>query len=134
MENKKDDGFCYTYSAVEQEEIKKIRDKYVNKEENKIERLRRLDARVTARAQTVALIIGVVGVLILGLGMSLIMSELGEIIGVHKWAVMPVGVIVGVTGVILVSLAYPVYIATIQRERKRIAPEIIRLSDELMKN
>ena len=69
MERKSNDGFSYTYSASEQAEIRSIREKYTEKprEESSMERLRRLDARPTQRAQTVSLILGVVGVLILGI-------------------------------------------------------------------
>ena len=65
-------GFRYTYSASEQEELRRIRERYTapTETENKMERLRRLDAGVAAKAQAVSLIFGVIGTLILGLGMS----------------------------------------------------------------
>lgn len=136
MENNKEPvGFSYTYSASEQAEIKKIRDKYTppTEVEDKMARLRRLDARVTNTAQAVALAFGVLGALILGFGMSLIMTELSQILGIHeKWA-MPIGIVVGIIGGILASLAYPVYNSIVQAKRKKIAPEIIRLTDELLK-
>ena len=85
MENNKEQGgFSYTYSAKEQAELKRIRDKYTppTETDDKMERLRRLDASVTEVAQVVALVFGVVGTLILGLGMSFCMTELGDIFGV----------------------------------------------------
>ena len=108
--NKEQGGFSYSYSAREQAEVKKIRDKYTSpsKAEDKMARLRRLDASVTNTAQAVALIFGVIGTLILG-------------------------VLTGIVGGFLASLAYPVYNATLKAKRKRLAPEIIRLTDELMK-
>ena len=135
MENKSNDGFSYTYSAREQAEIRKIREKYTQKEreEDKMERLRRLDAKVTQKAQAVSLVLGIVGVLVLGFGMSLVMSDLGDILGAYKDMAMPLGIIIGVIGCIPVSLAYPIYNLTVKHERKKIAPEIIRLTDELMK-
>lgn len=133
MENKNNDGFSYTYSAREQAEIRKIREKYTSKEEDKMERLRRLDARVTQKAQVVSLIFGIIGALILGFGMSLVMSDLGEILGTNVNMAMPLGIIIGVVGGVLVSLAYPMYNLIVRRERKKIAPEIIKLTDELMK-
>ena len=136
MENNKEPvGFSYTYSASEQAEIKKIRDKYTPpaEVEDKMARLRRLDARVTNTAQAVALAFGVLGALILGFGMSLIMTELSQILGAHaEWA-MPIGIVIGIIGGILASLAYPVYNSIVQAKRKKIAPEIIRLTDELLK-
>ena len=72
MSNNDNSAFSYTYSAREQEEIKKIRDKYAPRGEDKMEKLRRLDAGVGGVAQAVSLVFGVIGTLILGFGMSLI--------------------------------------------------------------
>ena len=128
-------GFQYTYSAKEQAELKRIRDKYTNKEESedKMGRLRRLDASVTQKAQAFSLVVGILGALILGMGMSLIMTDIGEFLGALSKLSVPFGIILGIIGGVLVGLAYPVYNAVIKNERKRIAPEIIRLTDELMK-
>lgn len=136
MENNNENkGFRYTYSAKEQAELKRIRDKYTppTETEDKMERLRRLDASVTQTAQTVALVFGIIGTLILGFGMSLCMTDLGEILGSHRDMPMVVGIIIGVVGGILASIAYPVYNAIVKSKRKKLAPEIIRLTDELMK-
>lgn len=136
MENNKEtNGFSYTYSAREQAEIKQIRDKYTKptEVEDKMARLRRLDASVTNTAQAVALIFGVMGALILGFGMSLCMTDLGKILGSHSDFAMVIGIVVGVVGGILASLAYPIYNAIVKAKRKQLAPEIIRLTDELMK-
>ncbi len=133
--NQEKSGFTYTYSAKEQAELKRIRDKYTTptEDEDKMARLRRLDASVTNTAQAVALVFGIIGALILGLGMSLCMTDLGEILGSYKDMAMVIGIIVGVVGGILASLAYPIYNAIVKAKRKKIAPEIIRLTDELMK-
>lgn len=96
-------------------------------------RLRRLDASVTNTAQAIALVFGVIGTLILGFGMSLCMTDLGEILGSYRDMAMIIGIIVGVIGGILASLAYPIYNAIVKVKRKKLAPEIIRLTDELMK-
>ena len=133
--NKEQGGFSYTYSAKEQAELKKIREKYTapTETEDKMARLRKLDASVTNTAQAVALVFGVIGTLILGLGMSLIMTDLAEILGSYRDMAMVIGIIIGITGGVLASLAYPIYNAIVKNKRKRIAPEIIRLTDELMK-
>ena len=127
--------FAYTYSAKEQAELKRIRDKYITnaKEEDKMARLRRLDASVTNTAQAVALVFGVIGTLILGFGMSLIMTELSEMLGVTGNTAMAIGIVIGVFGGGLAGLAYPIYNAIVKAKRKKLAPEIIRLTDELMK-
>ena len=133
--NQQQNGFTYTYSAKEQAELRRIRDKYTAPTEvcDKMARLRRLDASVTQTAQAVALVFGIIGALILGFGMSLCMTDLGEILALHKDMAMVVGVIVGVVGGVLASLAYPIYNAIVKAKRKKIAPEIIRLTGELMK-
>ena len=136
MENNNENkGFRYTYSAKEQAELKHIREKYTpsTEAEDKMERLRKLDAGVTQKAQVVALIFGIVGALILGIGMSLCMSDFAEILGSHRDMAMVIGIPIGLVGGILAALAYPMYNLIVKRERKKIAPEIIRLTDELMK-
>ena len=133
--NNENNGFQYTYSAKEQAELKRIREKYTpsTEAEDKMERLRRLDASVTQKAQAVALIFGVIGALILGTGMSLCMTDFAQILGSHRDMAMVVGIPVGLVGGVLAALAYPMYNLIVKRERKKIAPEIIRLTDELMK-
>lgn len=126
--------FNYTYSAKEQAEIKRIREKYAPpaQTEDKMETLRRLDAKVTANAARAALTVGILGALIMGTGMSLIMTELGTLLGSFFLAVA-VGLALGITGILLVCLAYPIYNRTLQKGREKAAPEILRLTDELMK-
>lgn len=133
--DREQNGFSFTYSAKEQAELKRIRDKYTapTEVEDKMARLRRLDASVTQTAQAVALVFGVMGTLILGFGMSLIMTELGNTLGIFGSMAMVVGIAVGIVGGILASLAYPVYNVIVRAKRKKLAPEIIRLTDELMK-
>ena len=133
MENKR--TFNYTYSAKEQEEIRNIRKKYEapEKTEDKMEQLRRLDAAVTQKATIISLVFGIIGALILGTGMSLAMTEIGAIFGLQGTTAMLIGILIGVIGIVLVCVAYPIYNRIIKKEREKIAPEIIRLTDELMK-
>ena len=127
---KNQETFTYTYSAQQQEEIKRIRKKYSGPEEDKMDQLRRLDQRATQKAQAWAIAVGVIGALILGTGMSLAMTELSGFLG---GTAMFIGIPVGLIGIVLVASAYPVYNRTLKKERQRIAPEILRLTDELMK-
>lgn len=131
MENR-DDKFSYTYSAKQQEEINNIRKKYLDPEADKMERLRRLDASVTSKAASVALVVGIIGALIFGFGMSLIMTDLSMILGLFDVRIS-VGIIVGIIGFVLVGCAYPIYSHVLKKERERLAPEILRLTDELVK-
>lgn len=135
MDNNNNGGFSYTYSAKDQDEIRRIREKYTprTEKEDKMERLRRLDASVSKKAQAVSLVIGVIGALILGCGMSLAMTELYAALGMSAGAAMAVGIPIGIVGIILVALAYPAYTLVTRRERERIAPEVLRLTEELMK-
>ena len=128
MENNQ--SFEYTYSAQRQQEIEAIRRKYLPKEEDKMEQLRRLHSIPTQKAQAASIAIGVVGTLILGTGMSLCMTELGAVLG-HLATVA--GILVGLLGLVMVALAYPMYQSVLKKERRRIAPEILRLSEELLK-
>lgn len=127
--------FSYTYSAREQTEIQNIRKKYetTTEHEDKLAQLRRLDASVSSKATTAALVVGIVGALIMGFGMSLTMSDLSEILGIHQDVGMLLGIAIGVVGIVPVCLAYPLYNRTLKKEREKIAPEILRLSDELLK-
>ena len=131
MEKKETESFNYTYSAKQQEEIKAIRKKYEAPEENKMEQLRRLDASATQKATTRSMTVGIIGALIMGLGMSITMTDIGAVFG--SFLSMVVGIVIGIVGIVLVCLAYPTYHRTLKAERERIAPEILHLSDELMK-
>lgn len=129
VENK----FKYTYSAQEQDEIRRIREKYQEQKEDGIDRLRKMDAKVSQKATMVSLVLGIVGALVMGSGMSLIMTDLGMMLGITGITQMVVGIVIGVLGMILVVLAYPVYSKVLKKEREKIAPEILRLTEELMK-
>ena len=131
----KPEGFSYTYSAKQMDEVKSIRSKYEVREEteDKMEKLRRLDASVTKKGTAVSLVLGILGTLIMGTGMSLAMTELYAALGMTAGAAMAVGIPIGLVGIILVALAYPAYTFVTRRERERIAPEVLRLTEELMK-
>ncbi len=110
-----------------------IRKKYAPPEESKVERLRRLDAGVTKKAAACAITAGIVGALILGFGMSLAMTELAALLGLYGGLGMAVGIPVGLVGLVIVGFARPLYSRILQKERKRIAPQILQLTDELLK-
>lgn len=116
--------FEYTYSAPQQAEVKKIREKYLPKEQSKMDKLRDLDHKATQKGMALSLAMGITGALILGVGMCCTMVWRGI------WFVP--GIVIGIVGIIGVSLAYPVYARTTRKERERIAPEILRLTEELM--
>ena len=126
MEN---NAFEYTYSAQRQQEVEEIRNAYLPKQEDKMDQLRKLHALPTQKAQAASIALGVIGALILGTGMSLCMTDLGAALG---GLAMAVGIPVGIVGIVLVALAYPVFKRRLKKERERIAPEVLRLTDELL--
>ena len=127
MEN---NSFEYTYSAQRQKEVEEIREKYLPKEEDKMDRLRKLHSIPTKKARSASISVGVIGALVLGTGMSLCLTKLGSALGSFG---MILGIVIGLVGIALAATAYPVYIRTLKKERKKIAPEILKISDELLK-
>ncbi len=125
--------FNYTYSASQQQEVEAIRKKYTNDtaptEIDKMTQLRRLDAGVTQKASVAALCVGIISALIMGSGMSLVMTDLGEKLGMTATTVP--GILIGIVGMAGVILAYPLYQSIVRRERKKIAPQILKLTEEL---
>ena len=128
MENK--DGFSFTYSAQQQKEVEEIRKKYLPQETDKMDQLRKLHAIPTQKARAASLTVGIIGALIMGTGMSLAMTEIGAALGSLA---MILGIAVGLVGMALAALAYPLYNRVLKKQREQIAPEILRLSDELLK-
>ena len=128
MDNKEE--FSFTYSAQQQKEVEEIRKKYLPREEDKMEQLRKLHAMPTQKAQAASLAVGVIGALILGTGMSVCLTDIGAALGNLA---MVIGILVGVVGMVLVALSYPLYNRVLKKNRDKIAPEILRLSDELLK-
>lgn len=118
-----EETFEYRYSAKQQEEIEAIRRKYLPKEEDKMEQLRQMDKRVSRKGTIISIIIGVIGCLLLGIGMCCTMEWAG------RWFVP--GIISGVIGIVMIALAYPLYERITKKERKKIAPLILKLADEL---
>lgn len=118
-----EETFEYRYSAKQQEEIEAIRRKYLPKEEDKMEQLRQMDKRVSRKGTIISIIIGVIGCLLLGIGMCCTMERAG------RWFVP--GIIIGVIGIVMIALAYPLYERITKKERKKIAPLILKLADEL---
>lgn len=118
-----EETFEYRYSAKQQEEIEAICRKYLPKEEDKMEQLRQMDKRVSRKGTIISIIIGVIGCLLLGIGMCCTMEWAG------RWFVP--GIIIGVIGIVMIALAYPLYERITKKERKKIAPLILKLADEL---
>ena len=121
------DKFSYKYIAPteeERKEIDSIRRQYApqEKEETKLERLRRLDALVKKTAIIWSLVLGVLGTLIFGLGLTMIL----------EWQILPWGIVLMVIGSVPIAIAYPVYKWVLKKYKNRFGEEILRLSEELL--
>lgn len=124
MENKEDmKTFTYTYSSKQQEEIKKIRQKYMPHEESKMDQLRKLDQSASQKGTVVSLVIGILSTLIFGVGLCCTMVWKEYFIS---------GIFIGIIGMIGMAMSYPIYKAITSKQRKKLAPEILRLSEELL--
>lgn len=119
--------FEYKYiapSASERIEIESIKRSYLpkTKEESKLDHLRKLDGKVKNIPMMAALILGVVGTLIFGTGMTMVL----------EWAIIAWGVVVCAVGVVPIALAYPVFLMATKKMKEKYGQTIINLSDELL--
>ncbi len=124
MENK--EVFTYQYSAMQNREIERIRQKYLPREESKLETLKRLDGRVQRAGKLAGLTLGVLGALVFGIGMCFGLDVLAG----ADWLTL----LFCATGAVIMAPAYPVFRHLAKKERDALAPEILRLSEEIMKS
>ena len=124
--NMNSDTFIYNYSAKENAEVQAIRKKYMVADENSIDELRRLDALVQNAGVTEALIAGIGGLMIFGLGMCLAMQVIGE--GVLP---MILGILIGLVGIVGMLSAYPVYRRRYEKAKAQYSPRILELASKL---
>ena len=122
MENK---IFSYTYSAAVQREVREIKKKYMPREDNKMDELRRLDRRVQIAGITESLTVGILGVMIFGLGMCVGLGTLG--------GGMMLSVLLCAIGMAVMLPAYFIYRAIADKARAKYVPQILQLADELEK-
>ena len=135
MSNDEDKGFNYTYSTKQRDEVIAIRKKYTPTEPEDVDNitlLRNIDSEVTRKATVRALTTGVIGALLMGTGMSLLMTDLSSTMGLESWIALLIGIVIGMVGLIIMCVTYPLYNHILERERARVADEVIRLSDELL--
>ena len=123
----KNNDFEYNYVAPtseERKEIESIRNAYIKPtaSSGKLEKLRRLDFKVKNTPIIVALVMGVVGILTFGVGLTMML----------EWNIILWGIVVSIVGLVPVALAYPAYIRIGKNLREKHSQEIICLSDELL--
>jgi len=128
-QNNDQQKFIYTYSAKENAEIESIRKKYQTPEaDSKLHQLHTLDASVYSCANAAAIAVGVVGSLLMGLGMSMVMTPFGDLLGIYEY---PLGIAAGLVGLAIAVCAYPLYRAVYEHRKNKVAPRILQLLDEL---
>jgi hypothetical protein len=108
----------------------KIRSEYVVKESTKVEELKALDSKVRKPANIFSYVFGSVSAIVMGAGMSLVMTDVGAKIGIAN-ALVP-GIIIGVIGLALAIVNYPVHKALMKSRRKKYADKIIALTDSII--
>ena len=110
--------------------VQRIRTQYTEKQHTELDALKALDSKVKKPANVFAYIYGSVSAVIMGAGMSLVMTEIGEMIGLTN-AVVP-GIVIGVVGMGMALSTYPIYRKLLNARKKKYAPEILKLSDKIM--
>ncbi|MDE6274972.1 MAG: dihydropteridine reductase [Clostridia bacterium] len=102
----------------------KIKDGYIAKPITKLDELKALDRKVKKPAKVFAYIFGVIGSLVLGVGMCFAMKVLGDI--------MAVGIVVGLLGILMVSINYPIYKQMLKKRKRKYCSKILELSQEIV--
>ena len=111
--------------------VQKIRTQYTEKQHTELDELKALDAKVKKPANVFAYIYGSVSAIIMGAGMSLVMTDIGATIGLYD-AMLP-GIAIGLAGMVLALTTYPIYKKILGSRKKKYAPKILTLSEKLMK-
>ena len=109
----------------------KIRTQYMEKQSTELDSLRELDAKVKTPANVFAYTFGSISAIVMGGGMSLIMTDIAEKIGITGDPMVP-GIIIGIIGMVLALINYPIYKSILNARKKKYAPEILALSEKIM--
>ena len=125
-ETKQEVTFTYKYSAAENKEIQEIRERYLPKNESKLDELKRLDAQVQKAGMIESLCVGIISCLVFGLGMCLALEVLGSGI-----AIIVLGVLVGIIGMAGMLVSYLLYLKKQRSTKEALTPTILALADEI---
>ena len=112
--------------------VQKIRTQYTEKKHTNLDQLKALDAKVKRPANVFAYVFGSISAIVMGGGMSLVMTDIAEIVGIAN--PMLYGIIIGVVGMGMAFINYPIYKGILNARRKKYAGRIIELSDKIMGN
>ena len=111
--------------------VQKIRTQYTEKQHTELDALKALDAKVKKPANVFAYTYGSIGAIVMGAGMSLVMTDIGTMIGLA--ATMVPGILIGIAGMGMALTTYPIYKKILSSRKKKYADKILELSDRLMK-
>lgn len=111
--------------------VQKIRTQYIEKEDTRLDALKKLDAKVKRPANVFAYTFGSVGAIVMGSGMSLVMTDIGGVLGMQD--TMALGIFIGVIGLLMAVCNYPIYKRMLQARRKKYAADVLTLSERIMK-
>ena len=112
--------------------VQKIRTQYTEKQHTELDALKALDAKVKKPANVFAYVYGSLSAIIMGAGMSLVMTDIGAMIGLAS--AMAPGIVVGVVGLGMALSTYPIHKKILNSRKKKYAPEILALSEKIMNN
>mgnify|MGYP006967412215 CR=1 FL=1 len=112
--------------------VQKIRTQYTEKQHTELDALKELDAKVKKPANVFAYTYGSISAIVMGAGMSLVMTDIGAIIGLTS--VMVPGIAIGIVGMVMALSTYPIYKRILNSRKKKYAPAIMKLSDKIMRN
>lgn len=110
--------------------VQKIRTQYTEKQYSELDALKALDTKVKKPANVFGYIFGSISAVIMGAGMSLVMTDIGAMIGLAS-AMIP-GIVIGVVGLGMALSTYPIYKKILSSRKKKYAPEILELSERIM--
>lgn len=111
--------------------VGKIRTQYTEKEHTALDELKALDAKVKRPANVFAYIFGSVSAIVMGSGMSIVMTDIAKF--AEHINPMVYGTVIGIIGILMAIVNYPIYKAILSSRKKKYADKILALSDELMK-
>ena len=111
--------------------VQKIRSQYTEKKSIELDALRELDTKVKRPANVFAYVFGSISAIIMGSGMSLVMTDIAVTVGIEN--PMLYGIIIGIVGMFMAIINYPIYKGILGSRRKKYADKIIALSDKIMK-
>lgn len=111
--------------------VQKIRTQYTEKEHTELDTLKALDIKVKRPANLFAYIFGSIGAIVMGAGMSLVMTDIAKIVGIAN--PMLWGILIGLVGMGMAIVNYPLYKGILGKRRRAYADKIIALSDRIMK-